>query len=106
MQCGDVIKIIQGDTVCVEFAFSGLDYSAVDKFIFSSNELEIEKECEYIPEEDIYLLSLDPSETETLSSGTTNYDITIKLLSGSIYTVVYEQSLVVLQKNNRITEEE
>lgn len=107
MRCrNDIIRIICGDTVTVLFSFRAIDPSAIASFSFSSAEAELQKECPYSEEFEAYVLELTPEETEALEEMQTSYDITIKLTSGHIYTMAYENCLVVLPKTNQVNWEE
>ena len=104
-KCKDVIAV-RGDILEVHFELVGIAPEAVKNLWFSSNGAGIITACPYSKIEKCYYLRLGSECTEGLKPCITNYDLTVEFIDGNKITVVRERLFAILEKRNRITEEE
>lgn len=95
------LKIIQGDDKHIKVNFTGDGATQIQGFYFSSNKLGISK---YFGEQvdGSWIIDLTSEETTQFPSGVANFDITVKTLDGKTITSIYEGTLCVAEKTNKI----
>ena len=93
------IVIIQGDTNRREIAVD-IDMELIEGIYFSCKDLDLNKKC--IRGNKCFILEFSPTETQDLPIYTGTYDLTLKMFEGSIKTICLDQSLMVLEKKNKV----
>ena len=93
------IVIIQGDTNRREIAVD-IDMELIEGIYFSCKDLDLNKKC--IRGDKCFILEFSPTETQDLPIYTGTYDLTLKMFEGSIKTICLDQSLMVLEKKNKV----
>lgn len=93
------IVIIQGDTNRREIIVD-IDMELIEGIYFSCKDLDLNKKC--IRGDKYFILEFSPSETQDLPIYTGTYDLTLKMFEGSIKTICLDETLMVLEKRNKV----
>lgn len=98
----NTIEIIQGDTLDLEVSILGLEeYDLVNNIYFTSEKLGIKKELTKISN-DTFILNFTSEETKNLQKGIYSYDLTIYFNEEKVDTTIYNGSIIVFEKENKI----
>ena len=100
----NVLTIIQGDSVNAELELTGVDAPDVVQLYFEANCFK-----EPIPLSEteaplVWILTIPYEETSDLNVGRFKYNIIADLVGGSKATIVYNQPMEVLYKDQKWTE--
>lgn len=101
-----MITIIQGDTLQRYVIVEGAPNEIIENLYFTSEKLGISKELEYDEQSFKYELLIPASETVKFKPMITDFDITVKFFDEKVKTCLYKGKIKVLEKNNKIIEEE
>lgn len=94
------VVVIQGDTLEQNVFIEGAPVEAIEDVYFSCKKLNISKRLEFDSDIQGYVLLLSSQETKDLKPVTTDYDITVKLISDNIKTGLYRGKIIILEKTN------
>ena len=97
----DVI-IIQKDTYQKRIKLDNIDNTTIEGVYVSCKELELSQKTTYDGVNGVYVFELQPSDTEMLATGDYTYDITLKLTTDDVFTLIYKGNLKVLPKTNSV----
>lgn len=97
----NVLTIIQGDSVNAELELTGLDAPYVENLYFEANCFD--KTYNLAESEDplIWYLFIPYEDTSALNVGTFKYNLVAEISGGRKATIVYNQRLEVLHKDNK-----
>ena len=98
------IMIVVGDSYDLKIYFNNIDFSLIEDLFFTCSKLNISKKfyAQSIDDDNFYILSFNPMETEEFTPCVTDYDLTIKLTSGYTETISYRSKLKISPKTNPI----
>lgn len=102
MDC-TLIQIVQGDSYNFKIIVEkGIEL--INKLYFSSGNLNIIKEAEKVTSqnETFFIVKFTSLETQNLKCCCTTYDITAELENDQVRTTIYNGTLKVLKKGNKI----
>lgn len=95
------LKIIQGDDKNIKVNFTGAGADQIQSFYFSSASLGITKHfTEKI--DGAWIITLTSEETKSFTKGTHSFDITVTTLGGETITSIYNGTICVHEKTNKI----
>ena len=105
MSCNNngTISCIAGDVLEVYFTLENIDNEQIEEVIFSCSDRGLEISCLYDEDEDAYAMRLGSAETALLTSGISNYDLTIQFVDGNYFTAVYNNAFQILPKGNKLS---
>lgn len=111
MRSDNGITVIQGDTFEAILTIDGLCCLSagdipvtVDKCIFSAKSRDLKIDLFHLKEDsDEFSLVIPADITRNLEPGASTYDITLYLSDGTVKTVLYNQGILVLAKDNFVT---
>ena len=103
-RCQSDIVIIQGDTYQKNVLIEGVLLDAIEAVYFSCGKLNLSKQLPFDSSLQRFTLILSHEETQALKPIVTDYDITVKLFGDTIRTGLHRGKLIVLDKNNPVTE--
>lgn len=96
------IDIIKGDTIEKNIIISGINNEDIEKVYLSSKEINIDKELTYDSNTEKWVFRLESNETKDLKEINTDFDITMKLVSSDVLTLVYRGVIQVYPKINKV----
>lgn len=96
------IDIIKGDSLQKNVSLVNVEKDSIDKIYVSSEKLGISQALNYNDTTGKYEFYLSPQETSILKEGLADYDITIKFKDDNIKTVVYQSTINVHPKKNKV----
>lgn len=96
------IKVVQGDTFNANIKVNNISHENIRAVYFSCQKLGINKELQYNSELDRYILKLTSEETEQHPNFYGEYDITIYFNGDNVKTAVYNASIEILDKFNKV----
>ena len=95
------LQIVQGDDKHIRVNFLGDSASRVAGFYFSSSTLNLNKYYDKKVDDNWYI-DLTSEETAQFTTGTHNFDVTAKTITGDIITGIYHGTICVKEKDNKI----
>lgn len=97
------ISCVAGDVLEVYFTLENIDAEQIEEVIFSCSERSLEVSCHFIDDEGGYAMRLDSVETALLTSGISDYDLTVKFVDGNYFTAMYNNAFQILPKGNKLS---
>lgn len=95
-----MLRAIQGDMFELEIKICGIDANLIENVWFSSKRLDITKSISNIG--DNYFLRIESIITKKFQVGFADYDITVQLKDGQYLTVLHNECIEILQKQNEV----
>lgn len=100
----DKITVVKGDSLSIECEpADSITSSAIGELYFSCAMCDVNKI--FTAYGTSYIVEFTPGETQVFEVGVGTYDITLKTTTGEIKTILHNQKIEVLDKENVVTYE-
>ena len=100
----NVLTIIQGDSVNAELELTGIDAPEVTQLYFEASCFSKRYPLAETEQELVWILTIPYEDTSNLNVGLFKYNLVADLVGGRTATIVYNQPMEVLYKDQKWTE--